>query len=439
MSDLHIFNQNDDGIKILREKLALLASRLGDLLSEDDQLVCCILGDIIDKGCTTAFPFALELLKGFRDELEKIVGGGNVQYTIVPGNHDICTKQEPVTFSEFNSFATELIGGEISFSDKNSIHIDSIFGYEFIGINSTLNGNTEYGDIQYDLLNQIKPSQKSIVLVHHALISGDKNDSAAIHSGYELQSFLEKNSIVAMLHGHTHGCKRYTVGHNCQVVGVGPLFKEVPDVSNQCNIISITGGFVKEIDTLTFHADRKEWDIIKTFKKQDTNDYFEKSINEVYRRVLDDAVDYGPMSNLRIQVKEKYEDLEKEIESTFQQALVEAKAWQSESVPDHLNYTHVQLMNYEQNHWAKFAVKTLRNNPTNKRTIFPLIEKQRVYYAGDDELVSFDTVQLGFENDSCQNLFITVYLRALELRYFLPINLCETYLGSAEKGISVLF
>jgi hypothetical protein len=92
----------------------------------------------------------------------------------------------------------------------------------------------------------------------------------------------------------------------------------------------------------------------------------------------------------------------------------DAREWQSFSRPKSLDYTHGELMCTDDTQWHEFAIKKLQENPTNKRTIIPLITKE--------------------------DLYITVYMRALEVHYFLSVNICKIYLiaKNIKEGIPTI-
>lgn len=427
LSDLHISDVTDK--EELREKIVLLAAKMKEIVSAKDSIVCCVLGDIVDRGKAEYYPIATEVLTLLSNQLEDIVGKEHLEFIIIPGNHDLCTGIDCIhSLSKFNDFATSLTHSKINYSDSTLITENVFFGYHFINICSVRNGNNNYGELDYGQLSNCKTAPNTIVLVHHSLVSSDKEDNAVIRNGYMLQQFLENDNIIALLHGHTHGCKRYAVGHDCQVIGVGPMFKPVHDVSNQCNLLYISGSIVKKITTLIYQADRKTWDTIETYKKQENNNYYGSSVYHLYEQVLLDADANLLLPNLRIQVKQDFKLFEAEILDKFASCLEEANDWQSFTCPQHLDYTHAELMNNGDIHWDQFAIDKLKENPTNKRTVIPLITKEMSFKSGDGKLVSFDIVQFGFLDNTCSDLYITVYLRALEIRHFLPINICEVYL-----------
>ena len=369
ISDLHI--AQNANVSTLREKLNSLVDILKKYISEDSSVACCILGDIVEQGDIYGYQRAEKLINEFLTELQCLVKNEQLKLFVVPGNHDLCNNENAKkTLDRFNKFLESLHISCSSYSDQHMIQECDFCGYHFISLSSVKTENYKYGEFDYAQLVGCHAPTNTIMLVHHALISSDNDDNAVIRNGYALQKFLEDHSIIALLHGHTHGCKRYTVGNDCQVIGVGPMFKSIPDISNQCNLINISGSKVNAITTFTYQGDRKVWDSNQTYLREENNNY------------------YG----------------------------------------DSLDYTHGELMCTNDTRWDEFAIKKLQENPTNKRTIIPLITKEASFQSGDNKLVSFDVVQFGFTNDLMEDLYITVYMRALEVRHFLPINLCEIYL-----------
>lgn len=430
ISDLHISQSSD--IPELKEKITFLVSRLQSLLNPGDNLVCCLLGDFIDQGENAAFPKVKEVVLNLKKLLSRVVGEDHFAIELIPGNHDLCLNGKERDLSHFNKFASNILENPSAFTDKLSIHAADHFKYHFILASSVLHAEHRHGTIDFEALNQHSPSPQTIVLTHHSLISGDETDDACIRNGYQLQKYLENGNVIALLHGHTHGCKRYTVGQDCQVIGVGPMFKDVRDISNQCNLICFSGSTVQHIQTLIYQGDRREWDVVTTYEKTEDNSYNGTSVYKVYSQVLRDAEMIPSLPNLRIQIRQSYAHFKAEINDNFSSSVAAAEEWQSAQRSAYLPYTHGMLMNTKDTNWIDYIVQKLKQNPTSKRAIIPLIEKEAVFQSKDSWLVSFDVVQFGFSNPDCSNLYITIYLRALEIRYFLPLNLCEVYL-MAEK------
>lgn len=431
ISDLHISSKAD--IVAIKEKINKLLLILRELLPENSQVLCCLLGDFLDKGEDGAFQGASEVLEELKiglSALESI----DVEYEIVPGNHDLCQKSPSSPqkdLSAFNEFATKVLNRTISFSDRASIVESNHFGYRFLAISTVVSNEIACGFIDYGLLNQAVMHPGSIIIAHHGVVSSDVSDVSAIRDGYRLHQFLEDNHCAAFLHGHTHGFKRYTVGNNCQIIGAGPMLKNegTHDISNQCNLITISGGFVKEIKVLTYQGDREKWDVSSVYMRPEDNNYIDTDAYILYSRVLKDVEENELVPNLRIQIQNSFSAFEKSITDNFASFKDDAITWQSSKANEHLELTHGQQMNTKDLSWQEFVVNLLRKNPTTKRAIIPLIEKEKAFHSSDDQyLVSFDVVQVGFASDACKTLYITVYLRALEVRYFLPINLYEVYL-----------
>ncbi len=422
ISDLHISTTGD--IEILLDKINTMLAALGTVIKSGEKVVCFIIGDIINKGENNAYELAKPIIQKLIGGINDIVGSENNAVEILPGNHDVCKGD----LQSFNRFASDVLGKEINYSDTNSIYKLDLFGYSFVCISSVLYGETSFGQIDLEHLASEKIAQNSIFITHHALINGDKTDSAAIRDGYGFQTFLEENNALALLHGHTHGCKRYSIGQECQVIGVGPMFKEETDISNQCNLIEINGNMVTKIDTLIYQGDRKNWDIVTTFQKKLNNYYYEQSIYSAYKQVAENTASQIKINNLSMCIEQTYADFEKEIITYFSRYEEDAKKWQSHIVSNDLLYTHSQLMDNNDEKWEEFVISSLEAKPTSKRVIIPLISKEMAYKGGDDKLVSFDIVQFGFFDNSRTHLYITVYMRALETSRFLPINIYEIYL-----------
>lgn len=439
ISDLHI--AHNIHIDTLKKKINSLVTILKQYISEDSSIACCILGDIVEQGNASCYQGAKELITEFLEKLQSYSKNVQLKLFIVPGNHDLCNNENgEKTLDHFNEFLASLQSSYPLYSDQHMIQECDFCGYHFISLSSVKAQNHKYGELAYDQLIKCHTPPNTVMLVHHSLISSDNDDDAVIRNGYALQKFLEDHSIIALLHGHTHGYKRYTVGRDCQVIGVGPMFKSVPDISNQCNLINISGSKVSKIITFTYQADREVWDSTQTYLHEENNNYYGESLYTLYEKILKDAESDFLLPNLRFQVKQTFEEFEQEILSSFSSCLNDARDWQSFSPPKSLDYTHGELMCTNNIQWHEFAIKKLQENPTNKRTIIPLITKEASFQSGDNKLVSFDVVQFGFMNDLKEDLYITVYMRALEIRHFLPINLCETYLMAKKlrEGIPTI-
>lgn len=427
-SDLHISPETD--FEKLRERIVRLGECLKSKIPDDGKLVLCMLGDFVNEGNSDLFPEVKAIIDELKKVLTSILGKDNVSLIMVPGNHDLCedTSFGKKSLSEFDKFASEIMNKGVNYATGDLIYEYDFFGYHFISICTALKSEYKFGSCDFPLLNRCRFPANTIILMHHALVSGDDDDTSSVRNGYELHRILEEKGVLALLHGHTHGCKQYTVGNNCQIIGVGPMFKPVTDISNQCNLIQINGSRIHRISTFTYQHDRKVWDTIVTYERNENNDYYSNSVNELYNRLLRDAEDDLLLPNLRIQLRMGLSEFEKEMKECFSSCIEVAEEWQSIECPETLTYTHAQLMNLGEKRWEEYVIDTLKRNPTSKRAIVPLIDKTMAFKGGDGKLVAFDIVQFGFTSPESKELYVTVYLRALELRHFFPVNLCEVLL-----------
>lgn len=436
LSDLHISDQTD--IVLVKEKFQRLTPIINDIIPKNSDLLCCFLGDFCDMGNPDTFELIRECLAELMESLRVTLNTCNIEYELVPGNHDLCQSTDNnlnKDMSHFNQFASKLLDRDIAFSDNLSIFQSEHFNHHFILINTTHSTSHEYGIIDFPRLESLTIVPGSIVLTHHGPVSSDENDTAAIRNGYRLHHFLEKHNCTAFLHGHTHGYKRYTLGNDCQVIGVGPFLKNEGkyDISNQCNLIKITGDSVREVKTLTYQGDRKTWDAVHTYIKSEDNNYLGSDVYALYSRILKAANENNLLPNLRIQIQTSFDNYKSSITENFALFKNDAIMWQNPEGDPHLELTHGQQMNVSDMNWQDFVINSLKINPTSKRVIIPLINREIAFHSQDDKyLVSFDVLQLGFMSSSCNTLYMTVYMRALEIRHFLPINLYEIYLISEE-------
>lgn len=433
IADFHMDPAAD--ISVYKHKVQQLLSVLQKTIPPKSDILCCLLGDFSDKGNDGSFQVANEVLSELMVGLSTSWPESNVEYEIVPGNHDLCsctkwsTKRKDL--SAFNGFASTLLNREINYSSAKSIVESNHFSYHFISVCTVMSDETAFGSMDFAALESTFADPGTIVIAHHGVVSSDYSDSSSIRNGYRLHQFLEDKKRSAFLHGHTHGYKRYAVGNGCQVVGVGPMFKNEGkyDISNQCNLLKVTGGLVREIKTFTYQGDRDTWDSVQVYTKPEDNNYINSDAYALYCQVLKDAQDNQLLPNLRIQIQTSYTNYEKSITENFSTCEADAIAWQNPIPSEYLEFTHGQQMNSKESSWQDYIVRTLQQNPTTKRAIIPLIDKEKAFSVSDDQyLVSLDIIQVGFASDTCKNLYITVYMRALEIRHFLPINLYEIYL-----------
>lgn len=98
ISDLHVSSVEE--LKTLKEKTKCLGACLESCVPSGSQIICCLLGDFVEKGDSSLFLTVNELLAGLQDELCKITDKANIALVIVPGNHDLCfdSKSPPTIY-----------------------------------------------------------------------------------------------------------------------------------------------------------------------------------------------------------------------------------------------------------------------------------------------------------------------------------------------------
>ena len=90
ISDLHVSCAED--LETLKDKMKLLGSCLINSIPKGSQILCCILGDFVDKGNNLLYPVVRDLLAELQKELCRITEKDDIAMTVVPGNHDLCAE-----------------------------------------------------------------------------------------------------------------------------------------------------------------------------------------------------------------------------------------------------------------------------------------------------------------------------------------------------------
>jgi hypothetical protein len=429
IADLHIAPNSD--MKSLKLKISKLYDALVENLNKNECTLFCVLGDVVDKGNAALYKNAIELFIYIK---EKFVDY-DPKFEFTPGNHDLCDcpistiqqicKKQKCKTDKFNDF--------IKSFDNDYDSTDSLLykEYDDIGIilaNSVFHGNRKYGLIDIEKLNNINLKKPSILVTHHAFFSVNDNDSSAIRNAYKILKAIGNKNIVGVLHGHTHGYMNITIGEKCQVVGVGPFFKPIEGINNQANLVIVNKSGIHNVFNYFYREDTDQYDCKDVFVKKS---FFYKGsdIETIYRNIVLDAQKYGILPNMNLNLHMQLDNFNAQIEQIFPDQIPVGKLWQETSdVPESLYYNHGQYMKSKDTTAMDFVIEELNSKATSSRAIIPLINFNNVIKSGDSFLPSFDVVQFGFCNDEKLCLYITLYLRALEVNHFLKINLCEIYL-----------
>ena len=420
LSDLHI--KNDSNIDEIKNKIDKLHMEIIKVVKNDELMIFCICGDIIDTGLSEGFEQAKEVIEYLKSKFDKY----QYRIEVVPGNHDLCNK----SLNEFDIFIAENCDCDYKYN-KNSVIVSPYEDFNLILLNSSYHKNYESGEIDLRNLETklLKEKDKdNIIVMHHTIISECKNDKSGITDAYNFINLLKKYKTSALIHGHTHGYSDITIADNCKVIGVGPLLKHEEDINNQFNIIDLKVSKINEVLNYRYSKDTNDFNKINTFYNTSYNNFKGTSISKVYNEVSRYTKEYKCINNFNMNIVSKYNDFKEEIEEIFSDNIKIAEKWQCKEVPEDLYYNHGEYMNKNSCDSIEYIIKQLKNKSTSNRAVIPLINIEDVLKSGDDFLPSLNIIQFGFKEDKKEELYITVYLRALEVNHFLKINISEIYL-----------
>lgn len=448
VSDMHITKDTDISQK--RDIIEKMVESLKDDIIKNEEIIFCVLGDIIDRGDPDAFSKAREVFKKIQNRFKRDFPTSPFHFEFVPGNHDLvgcdhldengekrktpCPHSEnkkPCSFKNFDEFIREFQPSHRKYSTRN-FFIKKYGDIRLLLLNSAI-GQCEYGKIDLDAINVKKPT---IIITHHALMSLYDSDGSAIREGNALLEKIKKYNVIAMLHGHVHGYVYTDVGVMCKcIVGVGPFLKDVQDVQDvnkQFNIFDIKGSSIFEIKNFTYRADAGgKFSPPNEPTRPRQNNFSGSSIKELYDDVVTATRDMKSIRNLRMHLNCKYDKFKEDINKHFGKYLKQAEDWQAAKVNKKWYFNHGERMRYKDKDGLDYIIKELDDKPQSSRAIIPLMNFNDVVdYTNDDDkyLPSLINVQFGFNNEPISELICTVYLRSLEVANFLRINLCEVYI-----------
>ncbi len=427
ISDLHI----DGNTTIEEEKNIIdkLFEEVKDNVNSTEKLLFIICGDIINKGQLEFYPKSKELIMYLVNKSKDY----DTKILFVPGNHDLIL-EDGLNYSKkiegFNSFIKEL-GQQESYEKEKSITSVNDDEIRFILINSMHHANKDYGSINYtELEAEIKKdsSKKIILVAHHTLTSRYEDDHSAITNIYKLNKILNSSdNIIAYIHGHTHGYSDMIIGKKCKIIGVGPWHQR-EGVHRQFNIIHVKAGDIDNVLNFAYRNDREVFDKSLVYERLNFNIYSGNNLESTYLTVVQSTKEYNSIYNMNINYKNEFEIFEKEVKKIFGDKIETARKWQELEVPEDLYYNHGSYMKVGETSGIDFVVDELTKKATSSRAIIPLIDLKTVIESGDSFLPSFDFLQFGFNSELKEELHISLYLRALEVKHFLKINICELYL-----------
>jgi len=452
VSDMHI--KSDTDISQIRGIIDKMVESLKDYIGDKEEIVFCILGDIIDKGNSDAFSKVKIIIEMIKECFINSFPASPFSFEFVPGNHDLvgcdhldendekktflcphAGNRKPCNFNKFDEFISEFQTSPYKYSTRN-FFIRKYKDIDLLLLNSATE-KCEYGKIDFDAFNE-EFKKPTIIITHHALMSLYDSDSSAIRKGNAVLEKIRKNNVIAMLHGHAHGyfCTDVGLTDKC-IVGVGPFLKEIPvlDVAKQFNIFDIRGSSIFEIKNFTYRVDDggKFLPSNKPTRLRQNN-FSGSSIKKIYDDVVTATKDIEIIRNLRIHLNCKYEVFKEDINKHFKEYIEQAVEWQADKVNRKWYFNHGERMRCKDKDGLDYIIDELRKKPTSSRAIIPLMNFSDIIdYTDDDDkyLPSLISVQFGFNNEPNEpisELICTVYLRSLEVANFLKINLCEVFI-----------
>ena len=424
LSDFH-FNSKQDK-DLVNKKTEKAIEAISERVRDDSDIIFFICGDVTEQGSKDGYNIATDVFNNIKTRLND----KHLSFYFVPGNHDLCKN----SFNDFDCFANKFTPEPFCSFEKEPIIIINNPEFDIVLINSVYHKDNKYGSVELSLCEKlIKQSNKpKIAVVHHTLLSRYNDDCSTIRDGYKFSNILSQNNFQALLHGHTHGYSDILIGKDCSVIGVGPIFKQVPDVNSQFNIIQIVRGKIRLIENYYYRSDIDKFDSKIVYNKKHESHYSGLCASRLQQSLVEEIKENGLINNLFFNVKSSIQNFYIDIENSYRDVIPVAQKWIDKELPINLPYNHSQYFNRDGNDGMKYILEELSKKPTSSRAIIPLINIIDVGTSEDGFLPSLNIVQFGFDDDTRKKLHVTLYLRAIEVKHFLPINLCEVYLLTKE-------
>jgi 3',5'-cyclic AMP phosphodiesterase CpdA len=361
ISDMHIKKDTDiDSQMIIIDKM--VESLKDDIVDKED-IVFCVLGDIIEKGDEKAFPNAKKIIKKIRTSFKSKFPKSRLYFEFVPGNHDRVgcdnldednkkkklsrplTVKKVCAFDKFDEFINDIQKSDCKYSSKNyfTSKYDNI---DLLLLNSAIE-NCKNGKIDLNAFKR-KFEKPTLILAHHALMSMYDSDGSAIRNGITVLEKIRENNVIAMLHGHAHGFVYTDFGLTCKCIGVGPFLKvdNLPDVYRQFNFFNIQGSSILEVKNFIYRSDGggKFFPYDKSLHPHQNNNFSGSSIKEIYDHVVTATNDMRIIRNLRIHLNCEYDVFKKDIKKHFKKDIKKAEDWQASELKPEWYFNHGERM-----------------------------------------------------------------------------------------------
>lgn len=420
------------------------------------QLLVCVCGDIIDsknlgnqikrdkQATKKRYEQAAELFTQMQEHLADCY---SVTFRFCVGNHDT------THMDDFFDLAHQFDASP-SKEEYASCYTYMAEGIHYIFINSSHNGTYQYGEIDYDRLEQLLktlPAESPKVFVmHHTVISMYPTDNSSIRDAARLLQILEANHVLGVLHGHIHGNERFPFGAQmCQMIGTGALFsRNNPNVCSQFNIIYVDPFAFRNISTCIYLADNRghgnHWH--KLCLQEDGNEnYFQGPAFSTVHQKLMGKLHYKPvLNNVVLQINCTYDDFISDLEQYLRDDVLSmgenqfsyfelAEKWESTTLPSELYFNHGRYFqssccnkSSDSEHAIRTIIQQIKDAPTSNRAVLTTFSTDKALRprGGDDYLPSLLSIQFSLDSNQ-STLYVHMNLRALEAGSFLKINICE--------------
>lgn len=244
ISDLHLEEQSDS-IALAKYNINLLASKIRNEVSPNEEILFIVLGDVCNKGNKKGY----EIAKGLIDHLIQMLNGFKVQFDFIPGNHDLVDGD----LKCFDNFI-HTMGADYSYMQSAAVSRE-YGGVNFIFANSTLTRkHNEPGELDLKAIqSQIKDGMQNVLFCHHALTHRSEEDKhLCVTDGDKISMELRKMGIEFYFHSHTHACDITQTNDRVSEIGCGSISKNVKDmpgvVYNQFSVGGVRDGKIVGIE-----------------------------------------------------------------------------------------------------------------------------------------------------------------------------------------------
>lgn len=421
ISDLHLDRNTDleSCMKVVDKFCETIKSKV----NTDDSLIMCICGDILNQGDEHGFLIADDIFERIKKKLENY----KISFEFTPGNHELDLEKQ--SFEKFDDFIKKYTEVDYSYSEKNVVNRV----YEELNlllVNSAFHKDHKYGAVDLtQITNELSAIDGNIILMmHHTMLSEYDEDKSSIRNAYRFLKALEEKNVIGLLHGHTHGYSDIEISNDCRVIGVGPFLKKQHDINLQFNMINLVGNKIDEVYNFRYSEDICGYSDNLVYKRKDMNYFRGDELHYLYSDILKSTKEYGAINNFNMSLYTSVSNFLESVETMFENDIEIAKDWQLEESPASLYYNHGEYMHTKDKNSIKYIIDELKGKATSSRAIIPLLKLDDVLKGGDSFLPSLDIIQFGFMSEEKTELSMTVYMRALEVKNFLKINICEIYL-----------